>query len=158
MTINFPDPAPIDIQIERQVDIMIQRGCALPRWGWAVPSSYNGATGHERIAAWQKMIVAERFGLVGPRGTCTVCYACEAEARHHEIYARGILAMSICKSCHFHLHRRFRDPGRWALFLAQSVSADSWATKIKLFELDRHAAIRIAHHPDIFAALAELPD
>ena len=59
MTINFPDPAPIDIQIERQVDIMIQRGCALPRWGWAVPSSYNGATGHERIAAWQKMIVAE---------------------------------------------------------------------------------------------------
>lgn len=158
MTVSFSGRVPLDIKIEEQVDIAIQQGCSLPRWGWAIPASYNGATGRERVAAWQKMIIAERQGLLPPRGSCSVCRNAVAEQRHHEIYARALLAMPVCRSCHFQLHRRFRDPGRWARFMAETVEVDSWATKIKPVELDRQAAIRIAHCPDIFAALAALAD
>jgi len=158
MTIGFPDPAPVDIQIERQVDQAIRDGHSLPRWGWARPAPYNAHSGAERIFGWQKMMIAERLGLLGKRGTCTVCAIRRADHRHTESYMRAMVSPSVCRSCHFHVHRRFRDPGRWMRFVAEVVVADSWATKIKPFELDRQTAIHIAHHPDIFTALAELPD
>lgn len=157
MTINFAEPPPHDIQIERQVDQAILNGCVLPRWGWPMPSPYNGSTGPERVSGWQKLIIAERLGLLGPRGHCSLCDGGPAEQMHTELYARPILSSAVCRSCHYRVHRRFRDMRGWQAFLTTfKLDAHHWAKSLWLSELSRAAALEIAQHADIFAALAEL--
>ena len=48
------DPFP-DLVVELKVNDAIVSGARLPRWGWKVPGSYNGASGRERIVGWQKV-------------------------------------------------------------------------------------------------------
>lgn len=156
MTINFPDPAPIDIQIERQVDQAIRDGHSLPRWGWALPAPYNAHTGAERVFGWQKMMIAERLGLMAKRGTCTVCRSRTADHRHTENYFRPMVSPATCRSCHFHVHRRFRDPSGWRSFVDQMGHASDWVSDLRVFELDRAQAEAVAREVDIFAALRAL--
>lgn len=156
MTINFPDPAPLDIQIERQVDQAILGGHSLPRWGWALPASYNAHTGSERVFGWQKMMVAERLGLMARRGTCTVCRSRTADHRHTENYLRPMVSPAICRACHFQVHRRFRDPAGWQMFMDQAARTADWISHLRTFELDREQAEAVAREPDIFAALRAL--
>lgn len=151
---DFGAAPPDDILIEREVESAIASGHLLPRWGWAVPQSYNGSTGHERIAGWQKVRIAEHLGLLRRGQFCSVCHIAKVEHWHHEIYARPMTAMSVCRSCHFHVHRRFVDPDRWHAFLSERARAGDWTLSLRTVELDRHEASRIAASPDIFAALA----
>ena len=146
--------APNDQIVERQVNDAIKGGMALPRWGWPVPRSYNGATGKERIAGWQKVLIAERLGLLPPRGCCSLCAVTVAEQRHTELYFRPIMSMPVCRSCHFAIHRRFNDPRRWQAFLAQRNCASSWSNALRTIELGREDALRISAAHDVFAALA----
>lgn len=156
MTISFPDPVPIDIRIERQVDQAIRDGHSLPRWGWALPAPYNAHFGAERVFGWQKMMIAERLGLMAKRGTCSVCRSRPADHRHTEIYLRPMVSPAICRSCHFQVHRRFREPASWRSFVDQMAHASDWISDLRTFELDRAQAEAVARQPDIFAALRAL--
>lgn len=139
--------------IEAQVDTAISEGYPLPRWGWKVPRPYNGFTGPERIAGWQKVIIARRIGLGSNDEPCGVCGAADAPQRHSEIYARPLTAQPICRSCHYHVHRRFREPDHWLERLA-TLPAARWAQSLPLVELTRAEALQIAEAVDVFDALS----
>lgn len=144
---------PTDRIIEAQVDAAIIEGVPLARWGWKVPRPYNGFTGPERIAGWQKVIVARRIGLLSNDEPCGVCGAPDAPQRHGEIYARPLTAQPICRSCHYHVHRRFREPNQWIERIA-SLPAEKWVHALPLVELTRAEALQVAKAGDVFHALA----
>lgn len=145
---------PPDQIIEAKVDVAISGGHPLPRWGWKVPRSYNGFTGHERISGWQKVVIARRLGFLVNDAPCGVCGAPNAPQRHGEIYSRPLTAQPICRSCHYHVHRRFREPDQWLERIA-SLPAAKWVHALPLVELTRMEALQIARALDVFDALAE---
>lgn len=149
------DHTPHDLEIERAVDEAIALGAFLPRWGWPTPRPYNGATGAERIAGWQKVAVARNLGLIARTAPCDVCGRSAGSMRHGEIYARPLAARPICRSCHFKVHRRFGDPVGWEQFLSAMPAAD-WVHALLTRELSRAEMLEIARHPDVFAALRRL--
>ena len=152
MTISFPDPAPIDIQIERQVDQAILDGWPLPRWGWAIPGPYQGSTGAERVLGWQKMRIAEMMGLLERRLECSGCGA-QAHHRHQEIYQRSLFCPAVCRSCHYRIHKRFMRPVEWSEFLQREVLEQSWLWCLPESPLNRAEALRIAASTDLLTAL-----
>lgn len=155
MTINFESEIPPDILIEREVDKAIEAGCALPRWGWPIPGPYQGASGNERVRGWQKLHIAHRLGLLAWPTACTICRHNHHIGLHAEIYFRVFTSKPICRSCHFHVHRRFMRPDEWRLSLRQFPNADDWVRQLQTTELTRDEAMAIAAKPDIFAALAD---
>ena len=145
---------PPDMLVERQVDEAIAAGVPVPRWGWPIPRSYNGFTGRERVLGWQKLRVAQRLGLAQREPMCSVCWTAEATQNHTELYARPIISMDVCRSCHFRIHRRFVDPGQWRALLRQRGHEANWASSLRIVELDRQEAMRIASAHGIFNALS----
>lgn len=150
---------PHDILVERQVEEAIAAGHPVPRWGWPRPGSYNGSCGVARVVGWQKLRVAEDLGLLQPRQHCSACGWARAEHRHTELYLRPLVSMPICRSCHAMLHRRFSHPSRWREFVQKRCDGQGWVTSLRLVELGRDEAERIAVASDIFAALrATMPE
>lgn len=150
---------PTDLLIELRVDAEIARGAALPRWGWPVPGPFNGSTGVERIAGWQKIILAERLRLLPEREACTVCRCEAATQRHSEVYFRPLIFMDVCRSCHARVHRRFAAPARWQAFLRMRslhTTHGDLASSLRITELSRREARQVATATDIFAAIAAL--
>jgi hypothetical protein len=148
------DHTPLDLLIEQAVDDAIAHGAFVPRWGWPTPRSYNGATGAERIRGWQKVAVARSMGLLSHNAECEICRDNQSAGSHTEIYVRPMTTKPVCRSCHFKIHRRFRDPDRWSEFLSQMPAAD-WVHSLLTKELSRVEALEIAEAPDVFAALAQ---
>lgn len=149
------DHTPHDLEIERAVSDAIAQGAFLPRWGWPTPRSYNGATGAERIAGWQKVAVARNLGLIARTAPCDVCCQPAGSQRHGEIYARALAARPVCRPCHFNIHRRFRDPDRWMEFLSAMPAAD-WVHSLLTRELSRAEMLEVAQQSDVFAALERM--
>jgi len=146
---------PADLEIEAQVDAAIRSGASLPRWGWPTPRSYNGATGEERIRGWQKVQIARRTGLLDLSPICSICAAKKAQGSHTELYQRCMTTKPVCRSCHFHIHRRFRDPDGWMARIAVLPVAQ-WVHALRTVELSRDQAMRIAEASDVFDALERL--
>lgn len=139
---------PADVALERRVTEAIATGASLPRWGWPLPSPYNGATGQERVAGWQLVHLAEQLGwLVRPR-SCSICQESRRLHLHTENYFRPMRVRPVCQTCHFCLHRRFRSPDRWLTLIAKVPASGKWAARILLTELTREAAICSAARPD----------
>lgn len=155
MTIAFTGELAPDILIEQAVDRAIAAGFRLPRWGWPTPGPYNGATGRERVIAWQKVRVAQFLGILANSGPCGLCGSRDAAQLHGENYFRALLVKEICRSCHFHIHKRFQRPDIWAAKLSQFPSAQSWVLALRTIELSRADALAISRQPDVFAALAQ---
>ena len=143
---------PKDVLLDQKVEALIADGFALPRWGFPVPGTYNGATGQERIYAWQKNQIAWRLGWLSRNQTCSICEAKPAEQGHQELYQRAFALMPVCRSCHVRLHRRFGNTKRWQAFVEQ-LSPYNWARVLLPKQLDRIDAIRIAAAPDWLGAL-----
>jgi hypothetical protein len=109
-----------DQRIEQLVDLAIERGDAKPpRWGWPIPGPYNGATGAERVIGWQKLQIACRRGWMPWPTLCSICGHDRHIGYHVENYFRSLFAHAVCKSCHFHIHRRFRSPDAWQVFIGR---------------------------------------
>ncbi len=149
---NTPQPVmvtPPDVALELRVTEAIAAGARLPRWGWPLPGPYNGATGQERVAGWQLVHLAELLGwLVRPR-SCSVCQDSRRLHLHTENYFRPMCVRTVCQTCHFCLHRRFRSPGRWLAMAAGAPASGDWARRIALSELTREAAMCNAAQPDL---------
>ncbi len=143
---------PADIVLDRKIDLLIENGHPLPRWGWPEPTPYNGATGAERIFVWQKNNIAWRAGLMPQRSVCSVCEVRHADQSHGELYFRPFALMPICRSCHARVHKRFRSPARWGEFL-ETIKADNWAQILLPEQLSREEAIRLSNEPDWLGAL-----
>lgn len=148
---------PTDLLLEQEVDRAIAGGAFVPRWGWPTPRAYNGATGEERIAGWRKVAVARNLGLLPRAGKCEVCCVNEANGSHSEIYHRCMTTKPICRSCHFKVHRRFKDPDRWLAFIVTVPAAD-WAYAVLTRELSRSEMLEVAQERDVFEALRHLRD
>ena len=136
------DDVPEDVRRQREVEEAIRRGAFVPRWGWAVPRSYNGYTGAERIRGWQIIRVAQRMGLLERPRACSVCGRTSHLHHHSELYGRPLLSQPICKSCHFHVHRRFRLPDQWQTFVRQYDDCQ-WVARIATTELTRTEALAL---------------
>lgn len=143
---------PKDVLLDHKVEDLIADGCSLPRWGFPIPGPYNGATGEERVYAWQKNQIAWRLGWLPHNQTCSICEARPADQGHQEIYMRAFALMPVCRSCHVRLHRRFGNPDHWQAFVGQ-LSPDNWARVLLPEQLDRSDAMRIAAEPDWLGAL-----
>lgn len=154
MTIAFSGDGPPDILTEQEVDRAIAAGFRLPRWGWPTPGPYNGAKGVERIVAWQKVRVAQFLGLIEEEHHCGLCRSREAAHLHGEIYFRPLAVRAICRSCHFHIHKRFQRPDLWVMKMAAFPGAAEWVRALRTIELSRSEALAIAGCPDVFAAIA----
>lgn len=134
-----------DVAIEMKVDATIAAGTRLPRWGWAVPRPYNGATGVERVLGWQKIMIACRAGWLPWPTACTICGHDQNLHHHLENYFRALYVKPICRPCHYRLHRRFVDPDPWHHLTDRH---SGWATMITMVELDREEAQGLATRPD----------
>lgn len=143
---------PPDIILDRKIEAIIADGHGLPRWGWPVPSPYNGATGKERIYVWQKNQIAWRVGLMPERSDCSVCLNREAHHWHGELYFRPFALMPICRSCHARLHRRFGSPHRWSTFL-ETLEPDNWTFALLPQQLSREDALTLSKEADWLGAL-----
>ena len=139
---------PPDQIIEARVDAIIARGAPLPRWGWKVPGSYNGATGLERVAGWQKVQIACRENWMPWPTQCSICGHDKHLHHHVEIYFRPMMAEQICRSCHYRVHRRFVDGQSWLACIPDRYSG--WALQIPLVEFTRSEAQAIALLPGLF--------
>lgn len=143
---------PPDVLLDQRVEAVIADGFRMPRWGFPEPAPYNGATGPERIFAWQKNNIAWQLGWL-PRGqTCSVCEEKRAEQSHQELYFRPFALMPVCRSCHVRLHRRFGSPDRWEEF-KDGLSPGNWARSVLMQQIVRSDAMRLAAQPDWLAAL-----
>lgn len=154
MTVQFGSDAPEDILIEREVDRAIANGCRVPRWGWPIPGPYNGSTGSERVVGWQKVRVAEDLGLLVARNGCGLCRAPDAPQWHAEVYARSLTSRPVCRSCHFHIHSRFKRPHKWCARVELAPYAETWVRQLRLVELSREQAMQIAMCRDVWAGLS----
>jgi hypothetical protein len=146
---------PADMILDRKIDAIIADGHRLPRWGWPVPATYNGATGQERVYVWQKNQIAWQVGLMPERSDCSVCSKRQAEHWHGELYFRPFALMAICRSCHARVHRRFGSPHRWSAFL-EGIDPDNWTHALLPEQLSRQEAMRLSRQPDWLAALKRL--
>lgn len=155
MTIRFADDTPPDILIEQAVDQAMANGCRVPRWGWPMPAPYNGATGRERVMAWQKVRIAEDMGLLGARHQCGLCRGANAPQWHTEIYFRPLTSRPICRSCHLHIHLRFKRPDAWRARVRQAVHAEAWIGRLLTVEVTRDEAMHIAAQSDVWVALKQ---
>lgn len=142
-------PNPADVALELRVNEAIAAGARVPRWGWPLPGPYNGATGQERVAGWQKIRLAELFGwLIRPQ-SCSICQGSRRLHHHTENYFRPMCVHAVCQTCHFCLHRRFRSPDRWLTMIADVPASGDWASCIALSELTREAAMCKAAQPNL---------
>lgn len=132
-----------------QVTDAISGGMRLPRWGWPVPGPYNGATGAERIWGWQMTWVANRTGLLPWPERCSVCTKTTNLGLHAELYGRPLLVKAVCRSCHFHIHRRFKASAPWQAYVAKWSHID-WITRLPVTELSREAASALETEFDPF--------
>ena len=112
-----------------------------------MPGDYNGYTGKERIRGWQIVRIALRMGLLSQPRECSVCGHAGHIHFHSELYGRPLLSKPICKSCHFHLHRRFRRPDEWPAFVTRCSGCD-WVANIPVRELTRAEAMALERHHD----------
>lgn len=143
---------PPDVLLDAKVEKLIADGHPLPRWGFPMPPTYNGATGAERIYVWQKNNIAWRKGWLPRAQTCSVCRSKRAEQSHGELYFRPFALMPVCRSCHARIHRRFGNPTRWHEFV-HSLPPDNWTRALLTEQIERLDAIRLSAEPDWLAAL-----
>jgi len=139
-----------DREIERRVDAALARGMKRPSWNWKPLGPYNGATGSERVIAWQKLIVACRMGLL-PWAyplTCSICGAGGKNGYHGENYFRPLYLTPVCKSCHTLTHIRFKYPARWQRLLNDYPNPDAWYARISFTELTREQSQMMAERDD----------
>lgn len=155
MSFRTSGDTPPDILIERTVDQAMANGCRVPRWGWPTPAAYNGATGLERVIAWQKIRIAEDMGLLGASHRCGLCHAVNAPQWHTEIYFRPITSKPICRSCHLHVHQRFKRPAEWRARVLRAAHAEAWIGQLRTVEVTRDEAMQIAGHSDVWVALSQ---
>jgi hypothetical protein len=133
-----------DLVMLARVEKAVDAGARLARWGWPVPAPYNGATGLERISAWQKLYLARSLGWMPSPLFCSICRGDQRLHQHAENYFRPFIVHAICQRCHFCLHRRFRRPARWLQLLHDVAYSPQWAREISLAELSRTDALRLA--------------
>ncbi len=145
-----------DQVIEAKVDEVIAVDKrTLPRWGWKTPGPYNGATGPERIAGWQKVQIARLRGWLPWPSACLICGWTKHLHDHTENYARPMFVKAICRSCHNLLHRRFSHRENWAALLM--LHPDTWASSLPLVELTRIQLLRRASLSDPVADAQRSP-
>jgi hypothetical protein len=134
-----------DLAVLAKVVKAVRDGDRLPRWGWPLPGSYNGATGSERVLGWQYLSVAQRRGWVDYPSSCSLCASTQRLHMHTENYFRPLIVAPVCQRCHFCLHRRFRHAASWHKLLA--AVPITWAHKLSMQELTRDEAQYLAILP-----------
>jgi hypothetical protein len=139
-----PGVMPPDVALGLRVNDEIAAGARLPRWGWPLPGPYNGASGDERVAAWQRVRVAELLGWLVRPASCSICNGGQRLHLHTENYFRPMCVRGVCQRCHFCLHRRFQHPARWKELLGGAGVSARWAREISLTELTRDEAMWLA--------------
>ena len=81
-----------------------------PIWKWKTLPTYNGFTHEERVLSWQVGWLLRRLGALHIHGQCDLCGVTDGLTLHSEDYRDIERALTLCKPCHFAIHRRFRSP------------------------------------------------
>lgn len=100
----------------------------LPRWSSKPLPPYNGFSGEQRIAMWQRQKWAQNAGLYPTMNRCTLCGRASSRViLHSENYAELWNAIPLCGGCHMAVHGRFKEPARWAGKLARHTCGNGRA-------------------------------
>lgn len=112
-----------------------KHGLAIKRWGGSRLLTYNGFTHEQRVRKWQALDLAVRMGLEIPAEqlSCSVCGASPSPyiAYHSEDYGAMSGHYPVCRSCHMKIHNRFKNPERWADFVAIMGNEKKWFEGLK---------------------------
>lgn len=79
---------------------------------------YNGFTPAERAKGGAAYNAAIRSGVVKSPTQCEACQAAEGVTGHNEDYETPLQFFEVCFLCHMMIHCRYRDVGRWQLYLS----------------------------------------
>ena len=144
---------PPDVVIQRATEAALREGATPPRWGWPIPGPYNGASGAIRVRGWQLIKIAQGLDILGCPEACSVCGRRSSIGLHSELYGRPMLVHEICRSCHFHVHQRFKRPERWKHFLGGCPDGN-WVHRLGWEELSRPEANALEQQPDPMGLLS----
>ncbi len=107
---------------------------------------YNGYTGDERIRAWQFGWWCDAMGIKEKATRCDICGSTQGVQYHSEDYYSIFSAPSVCKGCHYVLHRRFREPRMWYAFVEKHMRNRSgptpWFAYLTAEEIDFASYVR----------------
>jgi hypothetical protein len=118
---------------------------ALRRWVWRTLPSYNGFSHEERVRGWQVQCWAEATGaLTKPKGGCSICGSTVRVGWHGENYFDPWTSVVVCQSCHFRIHRRFREPRAWEALQTEygGTASSEWITWLPTYEIDLASYLR----------------
>lgn len=147
---HFNYPEWNDRLCEGTAEAWVRSGAYVPEWRWPVPGPYNGASGEERIRAWQLVRVACNKGLMPQPKMCSVCGVQGNVQYHNENYFRPLNARPICNPCHRTLHRRFRFAPTWRGHVNKHGYTGAWFLDLPMRELTREEALRLAEFDNPF--------
>lgn len=123
----------------RMVEASVASGSEeYPQWRYPPLKPYLGYSGQQRVAAWQRIWVARRLGLMPAPTCCSICRRLTARGQYHnEDYSRPLDAKPVCPRCHFAVHLRFNAPERWNALVLTFATPGCWFENLKVPEM-RH--------------------
>lgn len=120
----------------------------LRKWRWPVTKTYNGFTGEERIRGWQVshwlQDTDQLLNLSKQSCQCSICGKLENISYHNENYYEPWTAKLVCKSCHFYLHARFRNPNGLEILRTRAGhnEPENWVLGISKSKIDLALKLR----------------
>lgn len=146
---HWEKPGFDDLAIQKKVEQAVEKGHRQwPQWSYAVPKPYNGASGPQRIAGWQRVWLACHMGLIPFPKLCSICGSPRNVQYHNEDYFRPLQAKPVCAGCHRVLHMRFRNPDAWLALVARYGQTGKWFSNLTM-ERTEVAKMTTGHHYDI---------
>lgn len=122
--------------IDEVFELAAARGLKPRDWKWKPLKIYNGFTHEQRVCKWQAVDLLIRMGLKEPASAlhCNICGKTSNEAAlsyHSEDYSSLTGDYPLCKSCHFHIHGRFRTPSAWQDLIEKYGNGTHWFEQLK---------------------------
>lgn len=121
--------------IDEVFELAASRGLKPREWKWKPLKIYNGFTHEQRVRKWQAVDLLIRMGLKQPASAlrCDICGATAKEATlsyHSEDYSSLTGDYPLCKSCHYHIHARFRAPYFWQCIIEKYGDGTRWFERL----------------------------
>lgn len=100
---------------------------------------YNGFSPTERTWGAKRIRAAVARGELKLAAMCSVCERSDVPlAFHSEDYRQPLSAITVCRSCHYAIHIRFRRPEWWLARIAK-LDARGW---FQFLTLDPQSLLR----------------
>jgi hypothetical protein len=111
--------------------------------------SYNGFSGAERRRGWQLNLYLKQMGSLPWPKLCDICSAPGAKY-HSENYFASPNSPAVCRSCHYILHTRWRNPESFMLLVGAHGNGTKWFEFLGTRAIDLAGYLRDVHGGNAF--------